>query len=158
MRDGQLKVQIEAENRVNSLINQHLPGMLQRAQGLVGRDVFKQGGTLRVDAKKILDVPTLDHPDMIYLNRSTYSLGFTFKSCVTAPNDEAHMSDHCAYAETTVYIGDVENGILQEVNDFGQPRKTDHSFEEVRELQKKAREAKAVYDDARSACFPFGEN
>ena len=157
MRDGQLKVKIAAENRVNELINTHFPGILERAKGLIGRPIFKNGGTLRVDAQKILDLPTLDHPDSIYLNRSTYSLGFTFKTCVTAPNDEPHMSDHCSYAETTVYIADMVDGTIEAVNEFGEPRKTDYSFEEVKALQQAAADAKAAYDKARSACFPFGE-
>lgn len=159
MQNGQLKVVIEAENQCNALINEHLPQMLNRAQALVGKPIFKQGGTLRKDAEKVLQKPTLDHPNMVYLNRSTYSLGFTFKVCVSAPNEEyPHMSDHIHYAETTVYIGDMEGGVLKDVTDFGEPRRTDYNFDEVRALQKKAREAKAAYSEARSACFPFGED
>jgi hypothetical protein len=157
MRDGELKVQIQAENRVNSLINDYFPGILANAQGLVGRQVFKADGSLRKDALAILDMPKLDHPDMIYLNRSTYSLGFTFKTCCTAPSDQAHMSDHCAYSETTVYIGNVSGNLLEAVNEH-EPRKTDYDFETVRELQKKAREARDAYNAARSACNPFGES
>lgn len=156
-RDQELAVKIAAENRVNAMINRLFPQILANAQQLMGREIFKQGGALRVDAKKILNLPETDHPDSIYLNRSTYSLGFTFKTCVTASNSEPHMSDHCHYAETTCYIGDIEHNQLTGINEH-EERKDDYSLEIVKAQRAKAEEAKKDYEEARSACFPFNDN
>ena len=158
MEDAALQCKIDAENRVNTLINEHAPALIASAATLVGKPIFKADGTLRADATKVLQLPKLNHPDMIYRHSSSYNLAFTFKTCCTIPNKVDNRSDHCAYAETTVYVGDVTNGIMVKLEEVGAPRKTDYTLAEVRAKQAEARRLKDAYDKARSACFPFGED
>lgn len=159
MTNEQLAVEIEAENRVNQLIKDYAPAIFANAQNLVGRPVFKADGSLRKDALAILDIPTLpERHDMIFLSRGGPSLDFVFKTCCTAPNSQPYMSDHCSYAQTIVYIGDMVDGVLGSVDEFNAEHyKSDHTLEEVLALRAKCAEAKKAYDEARAACNPFGE-
>ncbi len=156
---AQLAVEIEAENKVNKLIKDYAPAMFANAKALEGRPVFKADGSLRKDAQAVLDIPTPpERHDMIFLSRGGYSLAFTFKTSAWAKNEQEHMSDHCAYAETTVYIGDMENGVLGPVSEFNsEPYRSDYTLEEVLGKQTACAEARRVYEEARSACNPFGE-
>ena len=156
---AQLEVEIEAENRVNALIKDYAPGILANAQALVGKPVFKADGSLRKDAQAILDIPSLpERHDTIFLSRSSYSLAFTFKTSAWAKNEREHMSDHCSYAETTVYIGHIEDGVLGPVMGFDpDDYKSDYTLEDVLAKQVACAEAKKAYEEARSACNPFGE-
>lgn len=159
MANEQLAVEIQSHNRVNQLIKDYAPAIIANAKALEGRPVFKTDGSLRKDAQAVLDIPQLPgRSDMIYLNRSTYSLGFTFKTCCTAKNSQPHMSDHCSYSESTVYIGDVEGGVLGKVNEgLINEHRSDYTLEEVLALRAKCAEARKAYEEARSACNPFGE-
>jgi len=157
METGSLKAKIASENRVNALVNDYAPAIFNNAKDLVGKPVFKADGSLRLDALKILDLPKVNHPDTLFLNRSKYNLSFTFKTCCQEPHENPAFSDHCSYAETTVYIGDVENGILVTLKDPEPPHKTDYTLKEVRAAQAEAARAKEAYEKARAACFPFGE-
>lgn len=157
--NAQLAVEIEAENKVNALIKDYAPAMFANAKALEGRPVFKADGSLRKDAQAVLDIPTPpERHDMIFLSRGGYSLAFTFKTSAWAKNEREHMSDHCAYAQTTVYIGDMENGVLGPVKEFQEEAyKSDYTLEEVLALRAICETARRVYEEARSACNPFGE-
>lgn len=156
--NAQLAVEIEAENKVNKLIKDYAPAMFANAKALEGRPVFKADGSLRKDAMAILDVPSLPGHDMIFLSRGGYSLAFTFKTSAWAKNEREHMSDHCTYAETTIYIGDMENGVLGPVNEFNsETYRSDYTLEEVLAKRVACEKARKAYEEARSACNPFGE-
>jgi len=154
-----LLTQIKAENAVNTLIKARAPRLFEAAKGLVGKQILKADGSLRKDALAVLDVPTFpDRHDMIYLSRSSSSLAFTFKASAWTKNEREHMSDHCSYSETTVYIGDMQNGLLESLEEFDpSDYKSDYDLETIKDLRAKCEEARKAYEQARSDCNPFGE-
>lgn len=157
MHGAQLKCQIAAENRVNELINSIAPTIAESVKTLIGKPIFKADESLRADVIKVLNIPELDPPDQIFFHRSKYNLAFTFKTCRQSPHENERFSDHCAYASTTVYFGDVDNNVLTEVKSIS-PLRTDYTYEEVVSLREAAAKAKKVYEAAKSACYPFGED
>ena len=62
----------------------------------------------------------------------------------------------CLYYETTVYIGDIQNGVLTKI---GSPYKgrMDYTPEEITKKREELKQAEAAFNTARSNLYPFNE-
>jgi len=140
------------------MIKEHAPALFEAARALVGRQILKADGSLRKDALVVLELPTFDEHNLsIYRNSSNYSLSFTFKVSEWTENTGG-MSDHTEYAERTVYLGDMSNGVLNDSKEFDPTDyKSDYTIEGIQMARMACLKARKAYEKARSACNPFGE-
>lgn len=144
-----LSAKVIAVNRVHSVANDLYPKLVEVFKPYVGCKLFKAtGGFL----KKIEDiVPSFDIPKMqVYRHNSEYNIAWTVK---TSEQDGDSTS---LYYSTTVYIGNISNGVLTDIMSREDCR-TDFTVEEVEEKQRLLKEAYKAYDKAKSALFPFEE-
>lgn len=144
-----LTAKVIAVNRVNSVANEIYPKLVEVFKPYVGCKLFKTNGGF---LKKIEDiVPSFDLPLMqIYRHNSEYNIAWTVKT------SEQDGDSTCLYYSTTVYIGNVSNGILTDIMSREDCR-TDFTVEEIHEKQRVLKEASKAYDNAKSALFPFEE-
>lgn len=118
---------------------------------LVGEKVEKQDGDLLSKIKLL--IPDFSDGDRMYVfkNHSKYSLSWTVKACCVA------ASNICIYHDISVYIGDLENGVLTKVYPSFDAR-SDYTVEEVIRNREAYFKARQIANDARSLLFPFGES
>jgi len=155
--DPELPVKIQAENNVNKAILEHGPALIEAAKSLVGHLIFKVDGSLRKDIESVLPIPRFEGHDLqISLNRSSSSLSFTFYANTWIANP-GH-SDHSARCSKTLYLGWVTDKVLERVEEFDpEEYPTDYTVEGIMKAREACEEAKKAYENARSACGPFGE-
>ena len=159
IREARLQAKIVARNRAGEVANELYPKFLAIFKPLAGQKVCKVDGTF---TKKVDEqLPPSNYPDkwpkptvMYYRSRSDYTVSFTVKTCA----DDGQGS--CAYEEVTVYVCDLENGVVKADGRWYDPPncRTDYNADEVKRLRADYEAKKKVADDARSALYPFGEN
>ena len=95
------------------------------------------------------------HPEprvSVFRRSGDYTVCFEVKVCV--PVEDGHT---CVYESYFVYVADLCNGNCGKIMDREQ-RRVDYTVEEIIRLRAKAKAAKAAYESAKSALYPFGEN
>lgn len=154
-----LKARVDAENGVNALANYIAPKIIERAKDLVGSVIVDSNGQLCESAKKVLDLSSLSHPEMIvrigpsneqsvvHFDQSMYFLRLCFRTSRWCVGGSQHA---CA----SVVVGDIIDGVLRNVDDF-KPLKADYIFEEVLGLMNVAMSARAAYVAAIERCGVF---
>lgn len=153
MRDktAVLEARVRGVNAANDYANKLYPRLLSIFANFVGEKIEKVDGDLLLKVKKGVDSLGLENtPKLhVYRHRSNYSLAYTVKTCEV-------VDGGAYYHETTVYVGDMSNGVLTKI--LPAPAfKTDYKAVDVAA-------ARLVYDlackaasEAQSALFPFGE-
>lgn len=144
-----LQAKVEAVNLANRYANEIHPILSAAVTPFVGQQVLKVDQFL-AKVKKVIPELACTVPLHVYRNTSDYSLSWTVKTCVSDGRG------HAVYHETTVYVGELRNGVLTQLSSFEKLRE-DYTAEEVERLRAAYREAKSVADKAHSALHPFGE-
>lgn len=138
MNTNILAARVIARNRANANAMALYDAYAKALAPFIGQKILKADGCLL--AKVIAVLPTL--PMHYYREHSNYSLRFVAKEC-----ENIQGGCGCVYEETSVYIGDLTNGVLVKL--YERPTfRTDYCVEEIQMLRQLAEKAR---DDARQA-------
>lgn len=152
---SELKAKIAAVNKANKLANKMYPILAKVFEPLVGQKVLKSDGrTLLSKVEKLLpELPDASNLH-VYMHTSAYHLAWIVKG-----SEQIEGKYGCVYHEVVVYIGLLQGStaVLQEMCKPMSLLRTDYALEEVEANRLLARQAKEAYEQARNACFPFGE-
>jgi hypothetical protein len=144
-----LTAKVIAVNRVNTVANDLYPKLVEAFKPYVGQKLFKAAGGFLKKIEEI--VPSLEYPEMqVYRHNSEYNIAWTVK---TSEQDGDSTS---LYYSTTIYIGNVSNGVLTDIMSRDETR-TDFTVEEIQGKQRVLQAAQDAYNKAKSALFPFEE-
>ena len=156
-----LSTKVSAQNLAGKLANEMHPKLQAIFKPLAGRKVCKVDGPLVKRVAEQLPPYNLDKLRRCQffqnLHHSTYAgttrpLSFTVKACVS----DGGMG--CSYAEVSVYVCDILDGVVCESGTwYGPPNcRTDYTPEAVTEARKVYEQKQREAQDARSALEPFG--
>ena len=149
-RDREFRAKVEAVNLANGWANDFHGRLTDVVVPFLGKQVAKASGGLLEKVKKVL--PAL--PSGSYLHLTDYSLAWTFKSCVVVRHGDIGVAQ---YYETTVYVGDLTNGVLTKLHEVRTDRKTDYCADVIYAQRAKVASLKAAYESASGELYPFGE-
>jgi len=149
-----LEARVRGVNAAHAYALQLCPVLRERFAPLVGQKVLKNDGTLMAKYTNLLPEFPYSHRLHVYKHTSEYSLAWTVKTCEV---DVVEGTGHAYYYETTVYVGDLSNGVLTKITPHPYTGRTDHTVEGVVAVREEFEAARKVFDDARSALHPFGE-
>lgn len=133
------KAKLAAINISASRVNAKAARVHQILTGFLGKKIKKADGTKTkalVDALSILEVDTWNRE---YLDTGFSSVFFNVKTC-------EHESKHggsefgCVYAENSVYLGEIENGILVKLCDEIRHIKDDWTEQAIEDARAKVKE------------------
>lgn len=143
-----LIARVNGVNLANHCANVYGPEIVKVFQKYLGEKIEKVDGKLLSKIQKeVDDLPKSEAT--IYRYGSDYNLIYCFKTCTT-------VNGHAYYHETSVYIGEIRNGVLTKINNL--PHfKTDYRAEDVHAAREKYQKAKQVADAALNDLYPFGE-
>lgn len=145
------------ETRVKGVNNAHQYGnelyhiLVKVFKPFIGQKVIRKTGGLIKKIQDIIDSLDLPHSVPIQVYRksySDYSLSYVVKTCQT-------LNQTAYYYEVSVYIGNIENGILKDINYPFPDFKTDFKAKTIQENRKLYKELQEKADKAKSALFPF---
>lgn len=158
---AQLDCKVEAVNRANEVANALFAQMHAIFKPLAGQKICKVDGTFLKRVAELL--PPSDYPDdkhpkptvMYYRNRvGDYSVSFTVKVCAYNGHEGCH------YAERTVYICDLRDGVIpDDARWYDAPNhRTDFTVDEVKQLREDYRTKRDAYESARGKLGDWGEH
>lgn len=151
-----LDAKVKAVNLANQRGIELYKKLVEIFRPLIGKQVLKANDTLM---KKYTDLLpkwpylALETNVTIYRYSSAYSLVWVVKACIS---DNPTGPGIAHYAEASVYIGSIRDGVLVEISSPFEAR-TDYNAADVEAAREKYRIAKKASDDAFSALHPFGE-
>jgi len=148
---NRLEARIRAVNRANAYANELSAKLKELFRPFVGQKVLKADNTLMEKYKKVLPKFTCTPNLSVYRYTSEYSLVFIVKTC------EGDNNGHAYYHETSVYVGELQNGFLTKVGDEPLNLKTDYTAADITAKRQAYNAAKRLADEALSALHPFGE-
>lgn len=148
-----LAAAVAARNEVNAQANERFPSIIEALRPFVGARICKVDGTLFKKVNEALPVfesSTGFGSSYWYSTAHGYSLKLNLKTCHgVEPNG-------CVYAETTLYLGDLSNGVLTRLYDA--PNfKADFTEEYVREARAEVEAAEKLKSAAESKIYYFGK-
>ena len=152
-----LSAKIAARNEVNTLANTSFPDAVAALQPFVGQKVCKVDGSLLAKVEKALP-PALhangNEAHTWYSTGHGYSLVLNVETCTSA---KGKTNDYqiAQYAESTVYLGHLQNGVLTGLCD-APSLKTDYSEDFVREARLEVEKADKAKREAESKIHYFG--
>lgn len=151
-----LTAKIAARNEVNALANASFTDAAKALEPFVGQKVCKVDGSLFDKVKKALP-PTISAngagPHSWYSTGHGYNLVLNVKTCASAKTSGDYQIAH--YAETSVYLGHLNNGVLTKLYDAPSYR-ADYTEQFVREARQEAEKADKVKREAESKVHYFG--
>lgn len=155
--ERRLQAKIVARNRAGEVANELYPQFLAIFKPLAGQKVCKVNGEFIKNVAKQLPPSRYYNQEpsvMYYRNRSDYTVSFTVRTCASDGQGS------CAYEEITVYICDLDNGVIRPDGRWYDPPncRTDYTADEVKRLRADYEEKKRIADEAHSALYPFGEH
>lgn len=145
-----LAAKVRGYNKVNAGANQYEKALIEAFRPLVGKKVLTKTG-LTIKAKEVLPDPKAFGLFRSWRDNSGYSLYWNVDVCEPKPDGG------CVYCQTTVYVGEIENGILTKVLEPQKARFTGYTVEEVKARRQALREAREAMQTAQSKLDPFGE-
>lgn len=157
MRERERKVleaRVRGVNAAHAYASTLTPLLRERFTPLVGQKVVKNDGTLLAKFAGLLPEFPNGVKLHVYKHVSAYSLAWTVKTCEV---DVVDGTGHAYYYETVVYVGDLANGVLTSIERHPCTLRTDYTVEDVVKVRKEFEVARKVFEDARSALYPFGE-
>jgi hypothetical protein len=149
-RDRELPAKVKAANRANAEAKKLYDLLAPIFRPFVGKKIETANGDLLAKIEKLIPPMELEPKVRIYRHRSNYSLGWGVSV------NEMVDDRICTYYETHVPIGELSCGILTKIHEWNANYPV-YDVETVRALRTRAKEAKKVYEDAKSDCYPFGE-
>jgi hypothetical protein len=150
-RETALKAKVNAVNRAHAYAHRLYATLAPIFQPLIGEKIFKADGTLTAKCLKLM--PELPHGiDLhVYKHVSDYSLAWTVKTCEMIEGESC-----CLYYEITVYVGEMNKGVLTKLSTPFSGR-VDYTPAEIQDKRNKVELAEKALSDARSALWPFAE-
>lgn len=146
----QLAAKVAAQNEANTLANERFEPIIKALAPFVGQKICKVDGSLLEKVKKALPVFPSD-----FNNSSFYSTGHGYSLRLDIRTCHAVEPNGCAYAESTVYLGSLDNGVL--INYDKAPNlKTDFTEEYVQEARKEVEAAEKAMRNAEAKLYYFG--
>lgn len=146
------------ETRVRMVNNTHKYGndlyyiLIKAFKPFIGKKIIKKAGGLIQKAQQIINSINSPYngPTQVYKNpNNNYSLSFIVKTCET-------LNERTFYYEICIYIGNVENEILKDMDYPFPDLKVNYKAESVIEDRRICKELQEKADNAKSALFPFG--
>lgn len=149
-RHDRLVARVNAVNKANAYGMELHTQLTAIFAPFVGTKIEKVDGTLLAKVKNLLP-PFPSTPALhVYRQTSNYSLVYVVKTCELIP------PHGCIYADTSVYIGEMDVSTLVKLSDKPVFR-TDYTVEEVQANRAAYEAAKKLASEAESKLFPFGE-
>lgn len=140
-----LKAKVTAQNRANQNAAVLYEKYREAFASFVGQKILKVDNKL---TKKVCDsLPKL--PFFHYRYNSDYSVVYIVKE-----SEQVEGASSCVYAEASVYIGKMNNGVLTELYD--KPEFKTYTVEQIEQLRKTANHYKSLYDSTMSELSTFG--
>lgn len=156
-----LAAKVAARNEVNRLANAAFPDAAKALEPFVGQKVCKVDGSLLEKVNKALP-PTMSangsEAHSWYSTGHGYNLVLNVKTCKCSkarnatPTNDYQIAN---YAESTVYLGHLQNGILTGLYD-APSYKTNYSESFVHEARQEVEQADKVKREAESKIHYFG--
>lgn len=150
-----LAAKVAARNEVNAFANASFQTASDALKPFVNQKVCKVDGSLLEKVKRALPVLDGGHfPQTWYSTGHGYNLVLNVKTCVSA---KGKTSDYqlAHYAESTVYLGHLDNGVLTGLYDA--PRyQTDYTEDFVRAARLEVEQADKAKREAESKIHYFG--
>lgn len=159
-KDAELVAYVKAVNAAHAYAMKLFPMLTDIFRPWVGKQIETKGGPLLAKVDKLLPTFPSTHALQVFRHVTRYSLAWTVKACEVAEDPDEPRYGTAQYYEVTVYIGDMSNGVLTKLcESYQQPPnwRSDFTVEGVLAAREAAKKAKALYDEAESKCYPFGE-
>jgi hypothetical protein len=152
MNETELAVKIAARNEVNRLAMEWHRKITQFFAKHMLQRVVKNDGSLLSKVKLEFEetfgpLPCLPKEN-VYQVKSIYGLTWICKVCKIHKN-------FCQYEEQVIYIGELKNNVLMQINKSPLILKTDWTVAGVLEAQRRTKAAHAAYMEAQAECGPF---
>ena len=151
--NDRLAAKVAATNQCNAEAARLYAVALPSVRALVGQKIIKVDGSLTTKARKAMNADLFRSYNcgfQIYKLGSNYSLAFVVKCSV---NNE---SGSCSYAETAVYLGELDGQTLAKTCEDRIHARSDWTVAEVLALRQVAADAAEASRNAESALSPFG--
>lgn len=158
---NQLAAKVFARNRINGEANRLAPICLESFRPFLGKKILNVTGC--ACAKAYAVAPKSDERDGRFtgferhLRACPYSLRLEIRCCEDYPANY-HDTTCTTYAEQSVSIGEIKDGILTKL--FDPPctdQRTDYTTAEVEAARAELKAAQHALDEARSKICQFGE-
>lgn len=143
---------VKAVNRCHQVSMEIYDLLMPIFQPLVGEKLTKVDGTFLAKFKKLVPELPNEHDISVMGGPDDYSLRWSIKC-----NEQIEGTHGCLYYDITTYIGKMSGGVLTAIEDRPE-RKTDFTYEWLRDGRKACEEKKDAYEKARTALWPFGED
>lgn len=148
-----LAPKIEAYNLAARAAKQTWAPVYRRIVPFVGKKIEKVDGPFTKAFREAIDEALPKQQQGV--NACAYSSGWRvyieFTACVP-------WGDHGAvYDRVSLNVGTVRNGILTELAGEPEGLRSDYRLEEVEHLISVAEQAQRIANEAKTACYPFGE-
>lgn len=152
MADEKLVAKVKAVNRANEEASKMFPLLAESLKPFLGKQVIKKEGGLLEKVKKVLPALPNDVRLQVFRHTLSCSLAWTVKTC-----EMIGQTHTCLYHEVTVYVGELDRGVLVRFESHPFNGRTDYTAEEVESLRAQYAAAKKLADIARNNLHPFGE-
>ena len=155
----QLAAKVYGRNLVHAKILHYQPIFVAALEPFIGCKVQNVGGAL---SKRFMNaMPKIEDPELfqVYVTSSDYGIRAEFRSCLTVKGSNAHMPDYnvACYTDTTLYLGELVNGVLVKVEDKPPQLRTDYTEAEVLAARAELKHAQEALSAAQSKLYCFGE-
>lgn len=155
-QEATLAAKVKAWNRVNGCANVLTPDLLNAVRPFLNQKIELNKGGLTDKLKKALARFTVYNSDyqVWFSTGHGYSLNAYLKLSV-----HAEGTSHCVYADQTIYLGDIQNGVLTLIRDEPKkPLRIDRTVEEVLQARIAVRVARDAMRTAEAELYGFGEH
>lgn len=147
----QLAAKVAARNAVHAALIAAAPAYFALGAQFAGKKIRKADGSFTKEFRAALPVGAMGD----YWLSSNYSLARVFKVCVNGPR-------HAAYAEATLYIGEIEGSTLKNVEYSAQFKpenfRTDYDAATIAGARLDVSAKRRALQEAESAISYFGEH
>ncbi len=150
MNANKLEAKVKAINKAHAIAKEWFDKVAPIFVPFLNQKIIKADGYLLAKVEKLLP----EQPNTFNLNIhkyiTDYSVGFTIKT-------SEQVSDYgCLYYETTVYIGNLKNGVLTTLSTY-EALRTNYTAAEILEKRQLYETALKISNDAKSNLHPFGD-
>lgn len=156
LHNSKLEAKVTAVNKAHEYANKLSGELIEYFKGFVGKKIFNANGGLLAKITSDMSELSIVNPALVYHNKSSYFLSFhikTTESYKTGRDDDTIAE----YYTASIYIGDVSNGVLVNINAVQPQYKTDFTVEMIEERRAEYKRLQNLADAALGELHPFGE-
>ena len=142
---------VTAQNECNAHLNEIVPLLRKWMEPFLGQQVIKaNGGYMKkfIDCKPSFSMAGSAREFRWWTTATGYSIRVNGSQCVTDSNGTV-------YAESSVYLSDLRDGVLTKMYPIESPLKTDYDVAEIKVLLEKIDAKKKEIDILRAALGDF---